>query len=160
MRFVFYDTETTGTDTVFDQILQFAAICTDKNFNELERLEIRSQLLPYKVASPGAVKVNGVSVAQLHDPSLPSHYAMVRTVQEKLRTWSPAIFIGYNSIGFDENIFRQALYQTLHPPYLTNTCGNCRSDVLRMVQAASLFAPNVLAIPLNEKGRFVFKLDQ
>jgi exodeoxyribonuclease-1 len=160
MRFVFYDTETTGTDTVFDQILQFAAICTDENFNELERLEIRSQLLPYKVASPGAVKVNGVSVAQLHDPKLPSHYAMVRTIQEKLRSWSPAIFIGYNSIGFDENIFRQALYQTLHPPYLTNTGGNCRSDALRMAQAASLFAPNVLAIPVNEKGGFVFKLDQ
>ena len=30
MRFVFYDTETTGTNTTFDQILQFAAIYTDE----------------------------------------------------------------------------------------------------------------------------------
>ncbi|SHL68298.1 Exonuclease [Roseovarius marisflavi] len=28
-QFIFYDTETTGTDTTFDQILQFAAILTD-----------------------------------------------------------------------------------------------------------------------------------
>ena len=34
MRFVFYDTETTGLQTAFDQILQFAAICTDENFEE------------------------------------------------------------------------------------------------------------------------------
>ncbi len=160
MRFVFYDTETTGTDTSFDQILQFAAIYTDEQLNEIERLEVRSRLLPYVVPAPGAVKVNGISVAQLHDPSLPSHYGIIRQVQEKLRSWSPAVFIGYNSIGFDEHIFRQALYQTLHPPYLTNTGGNCRSDALRMVQAASLFAPNALAVPVNEKGQAVFRLDQ
>ena len=29
MNLSFYDTETTGTDTTFDQILQFAAILTD-----------------------------------------------------------------------------------------------------------------------------------
>jgi len=29
MPFIFYDTETTGTPTSFDQILQFAAIKTD-----------------------------------------------------------------------------------------------------------------------------------
>ena len=28
MSFVFYDTETTGSDTFYDQILQFAAIKT------------------------------------------------------------------------------------------------------------------------------------
>ena len=33
MPFVFYDTETTGTDTDFDQILQFAAIKTDDELN-------------------------------------------------------------------------------------------------------------------------------
>ena len=37
--FVFYDTETTGTDTAFDQILQFAAIRTDENLRELDRFE-------------------------------------------------------------------------------------------------------------------------
>jgi exodeoxyribonuclease-1 len=160
MQYVFYDTETTGVNTAFDQILQFAAICTDENFNELERLEVRSRLLPHMVASAGACKVNGVSVAQLDDPSFPSHYGMVRTIQEKLRSWSPAMFIGYNSIRFDENIFRQALYQTLHSPYLTNSGGNCRSDAMRMVHAVSVFAPDALTFPINEKGRISFKLDR
>jgi exodeoxyribonuclease-1 len=35
MAYVFYDTETTGTDTTFDQILLFAAILTDDQLNEV-----------------------------------------------------------------------------------------------------------------------------
>ena len=46
MPYVFYDTETTGTETPFDQILQFAAIRTDDALNELERFNIRCRLLP------------------------------------------------------------------------------------------------------------------
>jgi exodeoxyribonuclease-1 len=84
---------------------------------------------------------------------------MVRTIQEKLRAWSPAVFIGYNSLRFDESIFRQALYQTLHPPYLTYTAGNSRTDVMKMVQAASVFAPDALVLPRNEEGAASFKLE-
>ena len=40
MPYVFYDTETTGTDTAYDQFLQFAAISTDDRLNELDRFEI------------------------------------------------------------------------------------------------------------------------
>jgi exodeoxyribonuclease I len=159
MGFVFYDTETTGTNTTFDQILQFAAIYTDEHFNELDRLEIRSRLLPYVIPAPGALLTNGVSAPTLHDPQLPSHYEMVRAIHQKLRSWSPAIFIGYNSIAFDERILRQALYQTLHSPYLTNTIGNSRTDAMKMVLAASVFAPDALVLPMNEKGVPSFKLE-
>jgi exodeoxyribonuclease-1 len=51
MSVVFYDTETIGTYTDFDQILQFAAIKTDNELNELDRFEIRCRLLPHIVAS-------------------------------------------------------------------------------------------------------------
>jgi exonuclease I len=55
MNFVFYDTETTGLDTTFDQILQFAAILTDADLNELGRFETRSRLLPHVIPAPGAL---------------------------------------------------------------------------------------------------------
>lgn len=160
MSFVFYDTETTGTNTAFDQILQFGAIKTDQDLNELERFEIRCRLLPYVVPAPGAMRVTGVTVEQLTDPALPSHYEMVRMIIAKMAEWSPAIFIGHNSLGFDEHLLRQAFYKTLHPPYLTNTNGNCRTDSLRMIQAVARFAPNVLSVPLSDSNRQVFKLDQ
>lgn len=160
MSFVFYDTETTGTNTAFDQILQFGAIKTDSELNELDRFEIRCRLLPYVVPSPGAIRVTGVTVEQLTDPALPSHYQMVRAIKAKLTEWSPAIFIGHNSLGFDEHLLRQAFYKTLHAPYLTNTNGNCRSDSLRMIQAVARFNPNALAIPIDDRGKQVFKLDR
>ena len=160
MSFVFYDTETTGTNTTFDQILQFGAIRTDHELRELDRFEIRCQLLPYVVPSPGAMRVTGVTVEQLTDTALPSHYEMVRTIKAKLEQWSPAVFIGHNSLRFDEPLLRQALYQTLHAPYLTNTNGNCRADSLRIIQEVNFFEPNILSVPIDVAGHPTFKLDK
>ena len=39
-------------------------------------------------------------------------------IRNKLMDWSPATFVGYNSIAFDEDLLRQALFQNLHPAYL------------------------------------------
>ncbi len=160
MSFVFYDTETTGTNTTFDQILQFGAIRTDHELWELDRFEIRCRLLPYVVPSPGAVRVTGVTVEQLTDTALPSHYEMARTIKAKLEQWSPAVFIGHNSLRFDEPLLRQALYQTLHAPYLTNTNGNCRADSLRIIQEVNFFEPDILSVPIDKMGQPTFKLDK
>ena len=138
MPYVFYDTETTGTETAFDQILQFAAIRTDDDLNELGRFNIRCRLLPHIVPAPGALRATRGTPAMLTDPSLPSHYDAIQKIQDKLLEWSPAVFIGYNSIAFDEDLLRQGLFQTLHPAYLTNTSGNSRADVLRVAHAVAV----------------------
>ncbi len=116
MSLIFYVTETTGAAAFFDQILQFAAIQTDADLKVIDRFEIRCRLLPHVVPAPGAMRVTSVKVSQLTDPSLPSHYEMVRIIRAKLLSWSPALFIGWNSIAFDEDLVRQALYKTLHNP--------------------------------------------
>jgi exodeoxyribonuclease I len=157
MSIVFYDTETTGTDTFFDQILHFAAIRTDTDLKEIERFDIRCRLLPHIVPAPGAMRVNRLKVSQLIDPSIPSHYQMVRAMRAKLMEWTPSLFLGWNSLGFDEDLVRQALYQTLHNPYLTNNSRNSRSDVMRMARACSIFAPAALNIPIEDDRR-IFRL--
>ena len=160
MAYVFYDTETTGIETTFDQILQFAAIRTDDDLNELERFNIRCRLLPHIIPSPIALQVTHVTPAMLTDSALPSHYEMIRQIRDTLLKWSPAMFVGSNSMSFDENLLRQALFQTLHPPYLTNTNGNARSDALRVAHAVSVYAPDAIAVPTGDRGRQVFKLDR
>ncbi len=158
MSFVFYDTETTGTDTCFDQILQFGAIKTDHELRELERFEIRCRLLPHVVPSPAALLTNGLGVERLTAPALPSHYEMVRAIKARLEAWSPAVFVGHNSMRFDETLLRQAFYKTLHDPYLTNTNGNCRLDSLPILQAANFFAPGILSVPVNARNQPTFSL--
>lgn len=160
MTYVFYDTETTGSNAWYDQILQFAAIKTDDDLNELERFEIRCRLLPYIVPSPGALVVTGMTIGQLTDPSLPSHYQMICTIRKKLLSWSPAVFVGYNSLEFDEMLVRQALYQTLHSPYLTNTNGNSRADILQIAMAIDQFEPGILNFEMRPDGKPSFKLDR
>ncbi|WP_171230674.1 exonuclease domain-containing protein [Ruegeria sp. HKCCA4008] len=159
MGYIFYDTETTGTDTTFDQILQFAAIRTDADLNELDRFEIRCRLLPHVVPAPGALLATRVTPAMLTDPSLPTHYEAMLKIAKTLREWSPAIIVGYNTLAFDEPLLRQAFYQTLQPIYLTNTGGNRRADVLRLAQVAAVLAPNAITVPINHKERPTLRLD-
>jgi exodeoxyribonuclease-1 len=157
---VFYDTETTGIEPAFDQILQFAAIRTDEALNEIDRFEIRCRLQPHIVPAIGALEVNRITAQDLGDPKFPTHYEMVRAIREKLTGWSPSLFAGYNSLKFDEHFLRQALYQTLHLPYLTNTNSNTRTDVLPILQASAVLVPGAVSVPLSEEGKAVFRLDR
>lgn len=160
MGFVFWDTETTGISTDFDQILQFAAVRTDADLNEVDSLELRCRLHPYVVPAPGALRVTGMTIDRLTDAALPCHYDMIRQIRAKLIEWSPVVFVGYNSLRFDEELLRKALFRTLHSPYITNTGGNCRADAMALVQAASVFVPECLNVPTGENGRTVYKLDR
>ncbi len=82
------------------------------------------------------------------------------SIQERLRSWSPALFIGYNSFQFDEPLLQRALWQTLNPPYLTVTHGNARADVLPLVRAMSRISPHALVVPNIASGRPIFRLDR
>ena len=109
MNFVFYDLETTGRNSTWDQIIQVAAILVDKNFNELERFEDRCRLRSGLVPEPGALLVNKTSIEMLNNVNL-SHYGLIKKLQDKFKKWSPAIFIGYNTISFDEEFLRKSFF--------------------------------------------------
>lgn len=158
MSYVFYDTETTGLNRQFDQILHFAAIRTDADLRPIDKLDIRARLQDHIVPDPEALHLNGLGIDAIIDPNLPSYLSVMQRVNGTLRAWSPAIFVGYNSIRFDEELLRQALFQTLHPPYLTSLLGNGRGDMLTLAQAASVLEARCLSIPLNEEGRPTYQL--
>ncbi|MDG4889991.1 MULTISPECIES: exonuclease domain-containing protein [unclassified Mesorhizobium] len=158
MAFVFYDTETTGTNWQFDQILQFAAIKTDHDLHIVDEFQLQSRLLPHVVPSPEAMKVNGLKPSHLTDPSLPSHYQMMQSINSRLRGWGRSMFMGFNNLGLDENILRAAFYKTLHRPYLTVMDGNSRTDLLKLARAAHLLAPGALRLNTGDYGAPVFKL--
>jgi exodeoxyribonuclease-1 len=81
-------------------------------------------------------------------------------IRARLDAWSRggAVFLGYNSIKFDEALLRQSYYQTLLPLYQTNTNGNARADVMRIVQACAIHEPGAIVIPTKPNGQPVFKL--
>ncbi len=108
--FAFYDFETTGISPAFDQPLQFAAILTDDNFNQVERIDIRCRLAPHILPAPWALAVTGVSPEQLMDPALPSWFDFSHQISDLIKRWAPATWTGYNTLAFDEEFLRQSFY--------------------------------------------------
>ncbi|WP_428101044.1 exonuclease domain-containing protein [Candidatus Rariloculus sp.] len=158
MSFVIYDVETTGLTKRFDQIVQFAAVLTDSDLNVKDRIEIDCRLMPHVIPSPKAMHVTRLPIEQLLNASLPSHYEMVTEIRRILESWSPALFLGFNSVSFDEEFLRQAFYLCLYNPYLTNTRGNARADVLNLCRMTAALRPDVIRYAIDENGRPIFKL--
>jgi exodeoxyribonuclease-1 len=160
MTFVFYDLETTGLDDPFDQIIQFAAIVTDDSLEVIDKVDYRCRLSPHVLPNPIALAVTGVSPSILTDKSLPSQFEFAQKIREYIGQWSPATWVGYNSLAFDENYLRQLFYQMLQPNiYETQFNNNNRFDVMLLVQACRARKPEVLNWTKNEKGKISFKLE-
>ncbi len=159
MNYVFYDLETSGKDPCWDQILQVGAILVDKNFNILDIFEVRSKLKVGLIPSAYALKVNHSTFSSVIETNN-SHYEMICKLENKFKSWSPALFIGYNNIAFDEEFLRNSFFKSLRDPYLTSLNRNRRSDLLGLLRTLDLFFPDKIKIPKNEKNKKVFKLDQ
>ncbi|SUZ32951.1 Exodeoxyribonuclease I [Roseibaca ekhonensis] len=161
MTFAFYDLETTGLSPAFDQPLQFAAILTDDEFREIERVNLRCRIAPHIIPSPWALTVTGVCPAQLLDPDLPTLFEFTQSIGTLINRWSPTIWTGFNSIRFDEEMLRQAFYQNLQPDiFATQFNGNTRFDVLTALYAVWHSQPDLFRWPVDENGRVQFKLDR
>src|SRR5260370_7710595 len=105
----------------FAQAVHFAATRTDWNLDEIDRFQARPRLLPHVVPHPSALCTNGLPIGHLLDETLPAHYDMVRSIRQRLLSWSPSIFFGYNSIRFAQEMPPQASLPTPLPTSSTTT---------------------------------------
>ena len=156
---VFYDFETSSSNVSYGQIIQAAAVLVNDNFQELDRYEGRCKLCPGVVPESMALLVNKTTPKILKETNL-SHYQMIRQLVDKFKQWKNSIFIGYNSINFDEEFLRRTLWKNLEYPYLTNTNGSERGDLFSLARACHLYYPNSLKTPISDKNNPVFKLEK
>lgn len=158
MAYVFYDTETSGIKTHHDQILQFAAIVTDENFDETERFDIQMRLSTHVVPSPKALLINGIAPGECYNEQRLTQFEGLSRVHAFINNHTPSIFAGWNTISFDEEILRHGFYQQLLYPYPTSG-KNGRMDILRVARAVHALRPGVISVPLGEDGKESFKLE-
>ena len=157
MNYVFYDFETSGIDVSFDQPIQIAAVLVDEQFNILEQLNEKCRLRDGIIPHPKALLVTKVAIDSLTNGQ--SFYEMMKKVYAKFESWSPAIFIGYNSIWFDEEVLRNSLFQSLLDPYITITNENSRADLYKIVLALNPLESGLINIPIDDKtNKKSFKL--
>jgi|TARA_B110000438_G_C15790110_1_gene640287 exodeoxyribonuclease-1 len=158
-NYVFYDFETCSSNVSYGQIIEAAAVLVNDDFQELDRYEGRCRLSPGIIPEAMALIVNKSSVSMLKDTNL-SHYQMVKQMLGKFNQWKNSVFIGYNSIEFDEEFLRRTLFKNLEYPYVTVTNGNERGDLLGLARAAHLYYPNCIKTPISDRNNPVFKLEK
>ena len=88
-----------------------------------------------------------------------SHFEMMKQLHQYIRKWSPIIWTGWNSLGFDFVMLQKENYKALLPIYITNTQGSEHSDFLQVARTSKLFFPDCIKTFLSDKGNAIFKLD-
>ena len=149
---VFYDTETTGIQKDFSQIIQCGSVFTDIELNRLEEQNIGCAPLPWTIPAPRAMLTN--KKIELLNSNI-SHYQMMIDLQRKWKQWSsdkPSIFISYNGHAFDEELVRRQFWLNLLEPYTTNTNGNGRLDLMLMIHNIASFFSEEISMPLFDGG--------
>tara|TARA_A100001388_G_scaffold276605_1_gene264786 strand:- start:211 stop:1656 length:1446 start_codon:yes stop_codon:yes gene_type:complete len=158
LNYVVWDIETDSAQLDWATMIEIGAILLDENFNEKERFTARCRMPQDRVPSATALCINKSNVDLITKGNL-SHYQMIAQVEKKFREWSPATFMGFSSIGFDDEILRREFFKSLRKPYLINTEGNSRHDALNMIKAAFAIDEKILKTELNPKGNKSMKLE-
>ena len=159
-KLIFSDTETTGRDERdFIQIIQSASLLTDDKFQTLDSMNVSCAPLPWTVPTPGAYLTHKkIDTLQSSD----THYQMMKSIHEQWKAWSqkePAIFITYNGHAFDEELYRKQFFWNLLDPFVTNTNGNGRSDLLMLTRLVSQLFPDLIDFEINKNGNPVCRLE-
>ncbi len=158
MNYVIWDIETDSAQLDWATMIEVGAILLDENFREKERFSARCRMPQDRVPSATALCINKSNVDLITKGNM-SHYEMIAQLEKKFRQWSPATFMGFSSVGFDDEILRREFFKSLRKPYLINTEGNSRHDALNMIKAAFAIDENVLKTELNPKGNKSMKLE-
>jgi len=158
MNLVIWDIESSSASTDFGSIIEIGGILVDENFKEKDRFNFRCRLPEGEIPQAMALIVNKTSVKQLTQGNL-SHYQMLGEVEKIFKKWSPAIFLGWSNIGFDDEMIRKEFFKGIRYPYITNSSPNKRHDGINIARAAYAVDTSVLETEINAKNNPVFKLE-
>ena len=158
MNIVIWDIESSSSSTDFGSIIEIGGILVDENLVEKERFNLRCRLPEGEIPQCMALLVNKTDVNMLTKANL-SHYQMLSQVEMIFKKWSPAIFLGWSNIGFDDEMIRKEFFKGLRYPYITNSSPNKRHDGLNIARGAFALNNRILKTEINEKGNAVMKLE-
>ena len=139
--YFFYDLETTGLDTKSEQIMQFAGIRTDENFNIIgepvnEMVEVSDDMIPDPFAilttlkTPQETREIGYTESQF-----------AKILDEEIFTPNTTI-IGFNNINYDDEIIRHFMWRNFKDPYAWHyKDGKSRFDVYNLILATDPLRP-------------------
>ena len=157
--FYWFDYETWGISPQWDRPAQFAGVRTDEQLNPIGKPEMfYCQLPPDYLPDPGACKVTRLLPEFVQANGLTEPEFMKKVLQ--LLGAKGTCSVGYNSIRFDDEVTRHALFRNFHDPYRHEWHdGNSRWDLLDVVRMTRALRPEGIEWPVNEDGKANNKLE-
>jgi len=156
--FFWHDYETWGANPAIDRPSQFAGVRTDEDLNIIDDpLVVYCQPPPDIWPHPQACLVTGILPQKAMKEGIPESQFIARIHQEFSKP--KTCVVGYNSLRFDDEVTRYALYRNFFDPYEREwRNGNSRWDIIDMMRLTYALRPAGIEWPLVE-GKPSFKLE-
>ncbi len=157
--FYFYDLETTGFNPREARIMQFAGQRTDMELKPVGKpldclIKITEDILP----DPDAILVTGITPQKTLQAGV-SEADFLKRFHEEVVT-PGTIFIGYNSVRFDDEFMRYLHYRNFYDPYEWQyKDGRSRWDLLDVVRMTRALRPKGIKWPFDAEGRPTNRLE-
>ncbi|MGD1820534.1 MAG: exodeoxyribonuclease I [Pleomorphochaeta sp.] len=156
---LWYDLETFGLNSHYDRIAQFAAIRTDLELNQIgKEIILYCKLTQDYLPDPLSCLVTSITPQEVNKKGL-NEVEFIKQIRKEFLTPNTVV-TGYNSINFDDEFIRNALYRNLYDPYEREYKNGCsRWDIINLVRAAYDLRPDNMNWPARkENGNPTFKL--
>lgn len=152
VTFYWFDYETFGTQAAWDHPCQFAGVRTDLDLNVIgEPLTLYCRQPADYLPHPAACRVTGITPQLANEKGLPEAQFMQRILAEIAQP--DTCSAGYNSIRFDDEFTRHALFRNLQDPYEQEwKNGNSRWDLIDVVRLTRALRPEGIEWPFNDDG--------
>ena len=161
MAFSFYwhDYETFGVDPRADRPAQFAGLRTDPDLNPVgDPLERWCRLSPDYLPNPEACGLTGIGPGTVQRLGV-CERDFIQAIQREMAR-PETCSCGYNSLRFDDEVTRCALFRNLMDPYAREwQNGNSRWDLLDVMRLARTFRPDGMTWPDGADGTPSFRLE-
>lgn len=157
--FYFYDLETSGVNPRSSRIMQFAGQRTDLDLNPVgEPDNILVKLTEDILPDPGAILITGITPQMTIADGI-TEAEFVSKFDKEINKPN-TIFVGFNSIRFDDEFMRFMFWRNFHDSYEWQwKDGSSRWDILDVTRMTRALRPDGIKWPVDSKGKPSNKLE-
>jgi exodeoxyribonuclease-1 len=157
--FFFYDLETTGVSPFGGRIMQFAGRRTDLNLNPVgEPFNLLIKLTDDILPDPDAILITGITPQDVAvDGLTEAEFLQIFTKDIAI---PGTIFVGFNTIRFDDEFMRCLHYRNFYDPYEWQWQDDrSKWDLLDVVRMTRALRPEGIEWPFDSSGKPTNRLE-
>lgn len=157
--FFFYDLETSGVNPREARIMQFAGQRTDMDLQPIgEPINVLIKLTDDILPDPDAILITGITPQQTIADGM-TEAEFLRLFYDEVAL-AGTIFVGYNSVRFDDEFMRYLHYRNFYDAYEWQyTDGKSRWDLLDVVRMTRALRPDDIQWPVDASGKPTNRLE-